>query len=477
MSGTINHVNGILISKILAAFNAGGKGVNLPSEFEAQCHYLDAFNVDHTGLINSHLSFMIESASVDYRIISENKKYNKILDQWLYEELNKDFNGILPRGINALAEEYFRERWAGASFPILKIMGWKKIDGIELPVKVAFVEGKSVRAQLKDTEKTVLSGNYTYSIGDEVLSDAIFQKCYARWFDKYPKIFLFDRGILANGTLIKILKLKQGDVLDEIIPLINLIKKSTELLLKESSAGNGGKAYDNDELKEIADGIENDVQSKKLDPFVRSLFRVVNADEEWKHIIPDVSPLFKDELTKSAEKAILCGFGLTEVTGLLASNRKESVLSPAAFMREVKDGVKDFREKFLAELYYRVKEKNKGIHPKYVNATATVTSSPVKDFLTEGFKNRLSRLWDKGLISGTTILDICGETSIELQSDLRKCEDEDKMTDTLKPRPAMYQDLTGDVAPGNKNVDKNGDDIDPSKQGPDTVAYKNAEAE
>lgn len=478
---TLSYINGIALSSLYASYN---KKIIIPVDFQSRSILLQQMNEDSSGLVKTLGNFIVQAASVEYKIVSENKNYNYILDKWLQELINADYNGLVPRGINALAEEYVKERILGSSFPVLKITQWKTVDGIQLPAKMFFVDGGSIVAKKKTNDTTLSLGSYDYFLGEgtdeePLINNIIMQKCYARWYAQYPNIFMFDRGIYRNHALIKLLKDKQGEILTEIIPLITLIKKSTEALMAAALAGEGGKAYNDTELVAIKEKIEKDVQDKKLNALLTSLFRVTNADEDWKHIIPDITPLFKSELSAFAEKGILAGFGFLELTQVLQSNRKDSVLNPVAFVREIKDCVKDFREKFLKELFYQVQAKNVNIHKKWGNVSAKVTNSPVKDFIDNDFKILAKNLWDKGLLSGTTMLSLGIDTDIEVESDLRTTEDESGTTELLKPRPALYQDLvaTPTNTPKQKTEDVNGKPINPDKQGNDKQNFVQASDE
>ena len=282
---------------------------------------------DMSGLVDSLTDFAVDSASVNFTVETDNEKVTQILKKWL-EKVNAGYNGQIPRGIDALAEEYFKERWKSSSFPILKITKWENIDGLSVPTKMFFVDGESVRAEDKekdDTTKTLFSYNYYLGSGknDPLDKGVIITKPYGRWFDKYPNPYLIKRGVYHNWKIIQSLKNKQTEILDQIIPYLFLVKKGSEALDLQD------KGYTQEDLKSVKNDLEKLVKTiRELQTGQTTPTRVTNWDEELKHLIPDLEVIFKRELFAVAEREILSGLGFIDVVEATSTSRRESVLNP-----------------------------------------------------------------------------------------------------------------------------------------------------
>ena len=79
-------------------------------------------NNDVSGLANTILDFSIDSALVDYTLETSNSTMTTKLNKWL-EDLNIAAIGKVPTGIEALAKQYFMERWKGSSMLVLRTFG------------------------------------------------------------------------------------------------------------------------------------------------------------------------------------------------------------------------------------------------------------------------------------------------------------------------------------------------------------------
>ncbi len=464
MSNQCSEINGVLVDVL---FDVLAKKINIPTEFHSQASAIQMMLEDDcTGLIDSLTDFMVESAEVKYEIVTDNETYNEILKKWLKETINSDYKGTVPRGITSLAEEYFKERWKGSSFPVLKIANWKRVKGIYLPSKMFFVDGGSIYAKAKNTKKQVTIGNCDYYLGmdmdDKLDKGVIITKPYGRWFDIYPKPFLIKRGIYHNYNIIKALKGKQEEVLNQIIPYILMLKRGTEALTQAALKGEGGRIWKDKEMKEIADALKEEVENYFNTLKSKAFTRATQYDEEITHLIPNLEPMFKASYQTNAEKGILGGFGFLDIAEAVSSNRKESVLNPTAFIAEIKKGVKDFRERIVVELVYKIKEENVGKHKKYGNLDFIVTSSPIKGFMTDKFKTLIRSFYDRGLLSRDTATDI--GVDVPFESELKKIERETKEKVPEKTFPPVTQNVEKDIEP--TKTKKNDNEIPDDKTNP-----------
>ena len=454
------EINGILVDVL---YNTLGKKISVPTDFHSQVNCVKAMQGnDCTGLVDSLSDFLVTSAKVYYSVETNNKQLNKKLKQWLNKEINADYKGQVPRGLQSLSEEYFKERWKSSSFPVLKIVKWDKVDGLKFPTKMFFVDGESIYAQDKtNTSEGVKIGNIKYFVGkdesDPLEKGVIITKPFARWFDKYPVPFMIKRGIYNNFKIIEALKDKQSEILNQVVPYMFLLKKGSEALALAALKGteDNGKIYTDTEIKDslqqIKDTIENTFTSYRKEMLARGS----QWDEEIKHLIPDLEPMFKPSLFTAAEKAVLGGFGFLDIAESVASNRKESILNPTAFISEIERGVNDFKEHILRELIYRVIEENTE-NRIYMNEEFEIISSPVKGFVTDKFRTMIRSLYDRGIVSRQTAVEMGVEIPFEAEVTRLKREKERGLPEDQEP-------------PVIQNVEK---DVDPTKQANKVVPKK-----
>ena len=77
--------------------------VIVPNDFHTQAIAIrEIMRNDVSGLVATLSMFMIQSASVNYEVKTDNDNLNKILRKWM-REINISYTGRLPSGISALA--------------------------------------------------------------------------------------------------------------------------------------------------------------------------------------------------------------------------------------------------------------------------------------------------------------------------------------------------------------------------------------
>ena len=425
---------------------------------------------DVSGLVDSLTDFMVDSASVNYTVETDNPKVTQILKKWL-DNINAGYKGQIPRGIDALAEEYSKERWKSSSFPILKISEWDTVDGISVPTKMFFVDGESIRAEDKNAkEQTKTLFSYDYYLGkggeDPLKKGVIITKPYGRWFDKYPNPYLIKRGVYHNWKIVQSLKNKQTEILDRVIPYLLLVKKGSEGLERE------GKTYSDEQLKTIGNQLQELLTNMKTIDGTPT--RTTNFDEELKHLIPDLEVIFKRELFTVAERGILSGLGFIDVVEATSTSRRESILNPKAFIEETKKGVKDFKRHIINELVARIIEENQKEHRKLMSEKINyyIVSSPVKGFMTDAFKNHLRLQWERGQLSNQTYCELVGE--VEFRTEVARREKEAKDGTEITMYPHQTQNNEKDESfeeikrqqkfyKEEKDTDKNGNPIPQDK--------------
>ena len=143
------------LGDILALFQT--EAIKIPGKYREQVVATKKLlKTDTSGLINTLLNFSITAASVDYTIETNNANLTESLNKWL-TEINSDYRGTIPTGIDALAKEYFRERLKGSSNLVLRTF-WTKKDDLDLPTTMFFVDGEDILIE---------TGEETVTIGDE----------------------------------------------------------------------------------------------------------------------------------------------------------------------------------------------------------------------------------------------------------------------------------------------------------------------
>jgi len=439
------------LNTILSLFS---KKTIIPTEFHEQAKVIDdMLTSDTSGLIDSLTEFQVGCANTPVEIFTQSEKLNEILEEWL-ENLNSEFIGQgIKRGIQGLKEEYLRERWKGASFPLLKITKWDKIEGINLPISMMFVDGGSIFAKEKDTKTEVSLLGYDYFLGAEeeekIDGKAFFlYKLFCRSFTKYPTPYLIRRGVYKNWLLMDMIKNKEFEVVNGLIPLIIQILKGSKELAIQQNLG-----YSEPELLEIKGKFQELMDKLNKTSFLgnggdssdKAPMRVSNFDEEIKNIIPDMEPMFKRELFVQAEKNILCGLNFIDVVEAVSTSRKESVLSPIPFIKECNVGSSDFNN-IVSDLLYLIKEKNLGLI-KYTAKSWEVKSKPIVEFMTNDFLDLIRSLADRGKISNETSDYICSKATVDYEIERKINLKELKQGDDWLMSPRSTMNTEKDTSP------------------------------
>jgi len=256
--------NGIFQAFIDWLYSSGD--ISVPTDYHDRCDKVQyMLDNDISGTINSILDYAVNSASeAKYRVECSESTLEKLLNIWL-EDINIEIKGI-PTGLQALSKEYFKERWEGSSFCILRIKDWQKITAdnvtIEVPTTMWFVNGGSVYVtRSKDlnyklgSDKYYLDQAQNIEIPEGKNEEIIVQKPYNRWFDQYATPYLIRKGVYKNWLGMKTLQDKSDEVISKILPYLFVISKGTENLFLQ-----GDVNYSDDELKELTENFKTEVQ-------------------------------------------------------------------------------------------------------------------------------------------------------------------------------------------------------------------------
>jgi cation transport regulator ChaB len=472
--------NGLFQAFIDWIYSSGD--ISVPTGYHGRCNKInEMLDNDISGTIDTILDYAVNSASeANYRVECSETTLQKLLNLWL-EEINIDIKGI-PTGLQSLSKEYFKERWQGSSFCILRVKDWKKItiDGvtIEVPTTMWFVNGSSIYVS-RPKDKNFKLGSDKYYL-DEVFKneipsgkeeDIIVQKPYNRWFDQYATPYLIRRGVYKNWLAMKVLQEKSDEVISKILPYLFVISKGTENLFLQ-----GDVNYTDEELKELTENFKEQV-SKYKNQKGKTPTNAIPFDTKYDHLIPDLSKVLKEELYRQGYRAILSGLGFIDMLEISPS-RQESRLNPKAFISEVNEGVCGFKA-ILLETIYLIEQKNKSAHKKLFSEKGKliIVNSPLR-INVENLLSDLRSGFDRGIISIQSYQEILGVDS-ETEKERRKKEAEDGLEDLMYPHIINNQEGKGKdtFAPSKpkKQKDEKNEDQNKKKNTPESENFKNAD--
>jgi len=457
-----------------------GSIVNIPSDYRSQVLAVKGvLDNDETGIISSLLDFGISSsADVDFSVEVQNENLGLILNDWL-SDVNGSLLGKIPIGIEALAKEYYRERWKGSSMLLLRTV-WGKVDGMILPTKMWFVDGEDI--DVSSDSKVVTLGDQKYGIitnyqEKKILklpaqkNEKIFvQKPYCSWGTDYPTPFLIQRGLYKNAVMMKNLIGKGEVVVAKALEYLMVVKKGTEALAKENRSE---FIYSDEDLKAVKKQLGLLTDERMNNKGTPSY--ITNFDTDIEHLIPEYERILKASLFVPIERRILSGIGLVDIVESTSSSRREGTLNPKPYIGELNSGVKDFAA-LIKDLFLTIIIENKISHPKYFSAkkTLNVRHTPVKAFMTDDYKTMLRSLYDRGVLSKQTFVEVVGETSYSEEKD-RRSQEATKGDNKIFYPPVIQNmeqhpnDLNGKP---NKEVDEK--EVTPDKKGPEAKNYTNA---
>ena len=416
--------------------------ISVPSDFHSRCGKIqEMLDNDISGVINSLLNYSIQSASeANYRVECKQLTLQKLLNIWL-QEINLEVKGI-PTGLQALSKEYFKERWAGSSFCVLRATNWEKISSdnvtIEVPKVLWFANGSSIYVKRPQAGNYKLGSDEYYLDGSKKIkipagsSEYVsIQKPYDRWFDEYATPYLVRNGVLKNWLGIKTLQQKSDEVLSKIIPYLFMMQKGTEGLFL------AGTDYKDEELKTMVDNFKAEAQKYK-DQKGKLPAHGVPFDQKYEHLIPDLRAIMSEELYRQGFRSILAGLGFVDMLEISPS-RQERRLNPRPFVAEVNSGVEGFKS-MLLDVILQIISRNKEAHRKFFsdNNKLMVVSSPLKINVEEILTDIRSG-FDRGSISIKSYIESLG-FDYETEKERREQESDEGIENTFYPHLIQNQE-------------------------------------
>ena len=477
--------------------------IKVPKEYREQViQTKNLLNSDTSGFINTILDFSINCAAVDYTIETNNTNLTESLNAWL-GDINKTYRGRIPTGITALAKEYFRERWKGASNLVLRTL-WTEKDDLTLPTTMFFVDGEDIITERKDPSKITLGdekyyirmdANKEHNIAIPASKDELLfvQRPYDYWGNLYPVPYLIRKGLFRNLKFLTLMSEKGEYIIGRALEYLFLIKKGTERMALE---GRAEMTYSKEDLTKITNEFSTLLADKKSETGTPTY--ATNFDTELQHMIPDYKLAINETIYAPIERKILAGLGLIDIAVGTSSTRRESMLNPKPFIAEIKQGIDDFKA-LLNDILQTVAEKNK-THNKYFGGKSIkikVYSAPIEHFIDDKIRDHIRSMYDRGTVSIETYNDVVGAGYInhKVEVNRRKMEGEEKLEDLMYPHLIDNREGQGEkdvpgvkltkVAPiGKKPVEENpdipkkpGTKTAPDKKGPEKKNYKSSEEE
>jgi hypothetical protein len=422
---------------------------------------------DTSGLVNTLLDFAIDCALVDYSVETSNANLTALFNGWL-SSINSDLRGQIPVGVNALAKQYFRERWKGSSFLLLRTV-WEEKDGYTLPTKLWFVNGEDIAVSSDD--ETVAIGGEKYSIKVSKKeaktlpasnNEMIFvQKPFESWGEEYPIPYLIRKGVFRNLKFLELLTTKGEYIVGKALEYLLMIKKGSEGLTLSNQPE---FTYSKDDLQKVKDDLEALIQNRQGTGGVSTY--ATNFDTEVSHLIPEYSKAIAAELYAPIERRILAGLGMIDVVQGISSTRRESTLNPRPLIGEIEHGIEDFKA-LLTDIMYVAIEKNKIKHPKAVGKVNKIHSSPITHFITDDIRTQLRSMYDRGVISKQTYSETCGGVDFNIEVERTKNEKKRGLDVIMYPPVTQNQEATSDTP-----VDNQPDATTPDKKGPEAKNFK-----
>jgi hypothetical protein len=428
MANNSGLAGGMWQSFVDSLFRSGE--ISVSDDFHVRCDYVsEIMDNDVTGIVGTVIDYSINSASeAKFRVECSEESLEELLNLWL-EQINININGV-PTGLQELAKEYYKERWAGSSLCLLRVDKWKSItrgaNSITVPTVLYFVIGSSVYIK-RSNAKNYKLGSDQYFLNEDLKTGqipteaSIVQKPFGRWFTEYPTPYLIKQGVYKNWKSIQVLQNKGNEVITKILPYLFLMQKGTENMYLQDKG-----EYTDADLKTMVDNFK-DAAERYNKEGAKLPATGVPFDQKYQHLIPDLLPILREELYAQGSRSILSGLGFIDVVQGVSSTRKESVLNPKPFVAEVNAGVDGFKT-ILMDVIGLIITENKGSHKKLFseNTYLKIVNSPLK-INVETLIDSLRSAFVYGTISIQTYQEILG---IDPEQELERMKKE--MADGLR---------------------------------------------
>lgn len=294
----------------------------------------------------------------------------------------------------------------------------------------------------------------SYWIGETELKNTekksyIIRKPYNLWHEKYPTPYLVKKGVLFNALLKMAVVSKQGEILEEIIPYLLLLRGGDKDLLNKNMLGDLEK-----HLIDLKNTLKEAKKNKKNRSGQGDSILKARYDMQLEHFFPDLTKIFDTKIVKPINNDMLFGLGLVELEGF-SSTRTEAILNPKVLIEEIIDSAND-----LGLLYEDVNrliiEKNKSIHPKLTNKTIRLEPGVIKGILTDNMRKLIKDYSNTGQLSIEDSFEALPTGfNFETSKMRRKQEQKEGLEELFFPRPILNQNSDDQFGMPRQNVTPN----------------------
>lgn len=452
MTGTTGLTASQMALMIQIMGHIANQKTTIPTEFHNQVSAVKSLLIsDTSGLVNTTIDYAISAATVDMHISSDNGNFTSICKKWL-DTINYRWAGKIPVGLKGLEKEYYRERWKGSSFIVLKTE-WATVDGVLLPINAYPLDGGSVYTKDDNNDYRIDREYYLKTSKEDIPlinTETVryyFQMPYTQWGAKYPVPYLLSKGIYKNAKFLDIVANKGESLVCEALEYLLLFKKGDKDLAKLQDPA---YTYDEEDFKKLSKQFDDLQREKRMTG--QTPYYMTGFDTEIDHLIPDYNKALQSSLFNPIESRILAGLGLVEI--YTTSTRSELILNPRPFQMEVQSAASDFAA-LMNNILLDIKMLNES-RRKYLNTNIRLHYSPVKEFITSEYKDKLRNLYDRGAVSKKTFVELVGDLNYENEVSERKAEAKRGEDKTMFP--PVIQNLMGMGQPENEEIpdDKKG---------------------
>jgi cation transport regulator len=457
--------------------------IKVPSDYPTQVTKVkEVLESDISGIVNSILDFAINCAVVNYTIESNNETFSDVIETWM-KDINISLLGKIPTGIQALSKEYYRERWKNSSLIVLRSI-WETVEinglKLEMPTKMWIVDGSNIHIKDEDDSRVIGSEEYKLKVNTNgtklknlpsFKNEEIFvQKPFDSWSKLYPTPFLIQRGLYKNLSIYNLINSKSEKIIGKALEYLFLMKKGSEQLALK---GIPEFIYSEEDLKKVKDGLQDMLANNNGTSNKGTPTYTTNFDTQFEHLIPEYSKILNEELYKNTEKRLLAGLGMIEIVEGVSSTRKEALLNPRPFIKEVNNGIEDFMS-LMEDVFRTIVLKNKTKHPKLFSKSSDIElhHAPVGDFISDSVRDHIRSLYDRGILSKETYCEVVGETDFDIEVKRRISETDNELDEIMYPPVTQNLEAKVEEVPLTKKNNKENTTTD--KQGAEKKNYQGA---
>ena len=366
--------------------------IEIPSDFKSRVDEIDILlDNDYTGVVKTVYEWMVACATIPFTFVTDNENLTNTLQNWANNELNRNVNIDVPKGLRELSSQFHRERWR-SSFQIVNIL-WNKINGYILPSRIWISDSKEIKVRGK---LNTLDGR-RYYFGEKELTSSenktvLIRKPFDAQYKNVATPYFVGKGVLYNSKVKESLVKKQADILEEIIPYLLLLKAGAANLLQKNMLTN----LDSD-LEKLKNSLAKYKRDHKYRTDSGDSILKGRYDLSVEHFIPELGKIFNDSIVKPVNWNILAGLGLIELEGF-GGSRQEAIWNPKVLVEEINDAVLDW-QLLLEEIVQLIIEKNASLHRKQMNKDIRIVPGVVKAFLTDAMKKLIKDYANTGQLS------------------------------------------------------------------------------